>query len=77
MRILPTPSIAAGLCYTRWRDNGLFDRMLKHLQVELDAEGRIDPELWCVDSTDVRASRSAAGAGNKRAHLSRPITRSA
>jgi transposase len=51
--------------YTRWRDEGLFDRILERLQVRLDAEGRIDPELWCVDSTHVRASRSAAGAGKR------------
>jgi Transposase and inactivated derivatives len=61
--------------YTRWRDNRLFDRMLRRLQIELDAEGRIDPELWCVNSTHVRASRSAAGAGKRGTRLSRPITR--
>lgn len=62
--------------YTRWRDEGLFDRILERLQVRLDAEGRIDPELWCVDSTHVRASRSAAGAGKRGARSNRPTMRS-
>ena len=60
--------------FTRWRNDGLLDRMLERLQVRLDAEGRVDPELWCVDSTHVRASRSAAGGGKKGARTSRRTT---
>jgi hypothetical protein len=30
--------------------------------LRLDNAGRIDRDLWCVDGTVVRASRSAAGA---------------
>lgn len=63
--------------FTRWRDDGLLDRILERLQVRLDAEGRIDPELWCVDSTHVRASRSAAGGGKKGGRANRRIMRSA
>ena len=47
--------------HTRWRDDGRLDRLLARLQVRLDAEGHIDPELWCVDSTHLRATRAAAG----------------
>jgi transposase len=47
---------------TRWRREGLFDRILDRLRLKLNAEGLIDLELWCIGSTSVRASRSAAGA---------------
>jgi transposase len=51
--------------FRRWRDDGLFDRMLERLRLRLDAQGCIDPDLWCVDSTHIRAGRSAAGGGTK------------
>jgi transposase len=60
--------------FARWRREGLFDRLLERLRLRLDEEGRIDPELWCVDSTHVRASRSAAGAGKKGVRPSRRTT---
>ena len=47
--------------FRRWSDEGLFDRVLRELQLRLDDEGRIDPDLWLIDGTSVRASRSAAG----------------
>ena len=47
--------------FRRWRLEGLFDRILDRLRVRLDAGGRIDWDLFCVDGTSVRASRSAAG----------------
>ena len=49
--------------FARWRRDGLLDRVLDRLQLRLDADGRIDWDLFCVDGTSVRASRSAAGAG--------------
>jgi len=56
--------------YNRWRKDGTIDRMLERLHLRLDAEGRIDVELWCIDATQIRASRAAAGArrpaGKKR-----------
>jgi transposase len=60
--------------FARWRREGLFDRLLDRLRLRLDAEGRIDPELWCVDSTHVRASRSAAGAGKGGTRSNRRTT---
>ena len=48
--------------YSRWRKDGTFDRILHRLQMRLDKDGRIDWDLWCIDGTNVRASRSAAGA---------------
>ena len=56
------------------RRTGVFERVLEALQIRLDAEGHIDWDLWCVDGTMVRASRSAAGAGKKGAATSPPTT---
>ncbi len=51
--------------FNLWRRDGTWDRMLEALHVRLDREGRIDWDLWCVDGTTIRASRAAAGAGEK------------
>jgi transposase len=51
--------------HVRWRRDGTWDRILQALQVQLDAEGRIDWEQWCSDGTSIRASRAAAGARKK------------
>lgn len=48
--------------YNRWRKDGTIDRMLERLHLQLDAEGRIDVDLWCIDATQIRGSRAAAGA---------------
>ena len=48
--------------FVRWRRDGTLDAILRRLQVRLDQDGRIDWDLWCIDGTNVRASRSAAGA---------------
>jgi transposase len=53
--------------FQRWRREGLFDQILQRLQIRLDAEGRIDWDLWCVDGSSIRASRAAAGGGKKGA----------
>ena len=51
--------------FNAWRAQGLYDRILEALQIRLDAEGRIDWDLWCVDGSSVRAARAAAGASKK------------
>ena len=61
--------------FNAWRRRKVFERILQALQVRLDAEGHIDWDLWCVDGTMVRASRSAAGAGKKGAPTSPSTTR--
>lgn len=48
--------------YTWWRRNGTWDRILKALQVKLDAQGAIDWAQWALDGTIVRAHRVAGGA---------------
>ena len=51
--------------FRRWQREGLFDRILERLQIRLDAEGRIDWDLWCVDGSSIRAGRDAAGGGKR------------
>lgn len=51
--------------YRRWSRDGLFDRVLKTLQVRLDDQGRIDWSQFDIDGSHVRADRSAAGARKK------------
>ena len=46
--------------FVRWRRDGTLDAILQRLQMRLDQQGRIDWDLWCIDGTNVRASRSAA-----------------
>jgi transposase len=52
--------------FNRWRKDGTIDRILHRLQMKLNKDGRIDWDLWCIDGTNVRASRSAAGAGESK-----------
>jgi transposase len=52
--------------YRRWCRDGTLDRMLARLHLRLDAQGRIDLDLWCIDATQIRASRAAAGAAEKK-----------
>lgn len=52
--------------FRRYRIDGIFDEILARLQLELNQEGLIDYSLWLIDSTTVRAHKSAAGAGLKR-----------
>jgi transposase len=58
---------------TRWGKDGTLDRILARLHLRLNERGLIDEDLWCVDATSIRASRSAAG-GKKSWPASRPTT---
>jgi transposase len=60
--------------FNRWRKDGTFDRVLKALRIRLDKAGHIDWDLWCVDGSNVRASRAAAGA-SKKAKITPETTR--
>lgn len=54
--------------YNRFRaltKDGTIDKILAKLQVKLDESGYIDWELGCVDGTNIRASKAAAGAAKK------------
>ena len=53
--------------FTRYRDDGTLDRVLKALRLRLAAEGQIDYTTWMIDGTSVRASRVASGARKRGA----------
>src|SRR6186713_692115 len=47
--------------FRQFRRDGTIARMLGRLLMRLGDDGRIDSDLWCIDATSIRASRSAAG----------------
>lgn len=64
-RDLPTRFGPWQSVYWRWRQwssCGLWDQLLQALQTRLEACGSIDWSLLCIDGTNVRAHRAAAGA---------------
>lgn len=63
--------------FNRWSKDGTFDAIVEALQGELDAAGRIDRDLWCVDGSSVRATRAAAGGGGKGGRMNLRTTLSA
>ena len=48
--------------FNRWRKDGTWAKVLDALLLRLDDGGLIDRDLWCVDASVIRASRSAGGA---------------
>jgi transposase len=48
--------------FNRWRADGTWSRIVTSLLDELDQRGKIDHHFWCVDGSNVRGSRAAAGA---------------
>ena len=60
--------------YRRWTREGLFDRILQRLHLELDADGRIDWDVFDVDGSNIRAHQSAAGALKKGVKANPPTT---
>jgi transposase len=57
--------------FTRWRRDGVLAKIVEKLQIDLDKKGLIDWDLWNVDGSNVRASKSAAGAEKKVSTASR------
>ena len=47
--------------FCAWQHDGVIDEVLRRLLLNLDANGFIDWDLWCVDGSNIRASRVAAG----------------
>jgi transposase len=52
--------------FRKWTRRGLWEQILQHLQVQRQADGRIDWNLSFVDGTIVRAHKAAAGALKKK-----------
>ena len=48
--------------FSRWSKDGTWAQLLEALHVRLDAAGKIDWDLFCIDGSSIRASRAAAGA---------------
>ena len=53
-------------CFNRWRADGTWGRIVTSLLDELDDQGQIDHDLWCIDGSVIRASKAAAGAKKTR-----------
>ena len=51
--------------FREWQQSGVFEQILMLLHLKLNKEGLIDWDLWEVDSTTIKASKSAAGAKKK------------
>lgn len=52
--------------FVRWIRNGFWQLLIKTLQASAEASGMIDGSLFCVDGTNVRAGRAAAGAPTQK-----------
>ena len=48
--------------FYRWREAGLWQRVLEALQAQADAAGLLDWDLHFVDASVIRAHQHAAGA---------------
>lgn len=51
--------------FRRWRQAGVIQKVLGHLIEVLDSQEKIDWELFCIDGSNIRATRDAAGALKK------------
>jgi putative transposase len=63
--------------FNQWRKQGLLAVIVEELQIDLGLEGCLDHHLWCIDGSNVRAARCAAGGGKKGIPTSPSITLSA
>ncbi len=48
--------------FRRWRETGLWDRILLALQADAAHDGTLDGSLIMIDGTNIRAHQHAAGA---------------
>ncbi len=58
--------------FNRWNQDGTLNKILERLRLRQ----QLDPELWCIDGTIVRAARCASGGGKKKIRTNRTTTRS-
>ena len=56
--------------FNRWNQDGTLIKILERLRLQQE----LDPELWCIDGTIVRAARCAAGGEKKTIRKSRTTT---
>jgi transposase len=55
--------------FRKWTREGLWDKILLHLQARKKNSDQIDWELFAIDGSNVRAHQSAAGASQKKRRL--------
>jgi transposase len=60
--------------FRRWQLDGTWKKIMEALQLTLQDKGRLDHDLWCVDSTINRGTRAAGGAPKKTAIPKSPQT---
>ena len=48
--------------FNRYRRDGIIDRILERLKLARNEQGKIDCDLFCIDGSNIRAARAAAGA---------------
>lgn len=53
--------------FRKYRQRGVFDRILTKLRFRLQQDGYLDLNTWFVDATINKAHKAAAGAKKKRA----------
>jgi transposase len=53
--------------FRRWQQAGIWERMLRELQVEAAHDDHLDGSLTMIDSSSIRAHQHAAGARKKGA----------
>ena len=63
-RFGPWKTVYSRFC--KWKEEGLFTKILSRLHLQLDEEGLLDWSTWHIDSTTSRAHRSAAGGRKKK-----------
>lgn len=61
--------------HRRWSADGTWERILRAVQTDADAEGRIDWSMVSVDSTTCRAHQYAAGATTRAPPEPPPVPR--
>jgi len=54
--------------FKRWRQDGTWTHIFSALLDQLDHQGHLDHNLWCIDGTIVRAARAAGGARRHNRH---------
>ena len=52
--------------FRKLRQSGRLDQLIERLQLQLNEAGLIDSDRFCLDGTNVRAARAAAGAAKKK-----------
>ena len=58
--------------FYKWNRAGLWNRILRKLQSDLQSKGKIDWKMFSVDGSNVRAHKSAAGAKKKPVYSEEP-----